>query len=196
VIRPFFILFLASSDDNSGVSMRSLCPKENPREDFDPQQLHADGRPAHWRRRFDYRSVHVMARPLYKLAFAARLIWLSLMLAYLGLQLGRHMDTVHGAIDWYLADVICLPLVLGSVLMAHRLVGQPATWILPRWHGAFAATTFAIYFEFLLPQWKTTVVADPRDAAAYFLGWALFELLINRPHKKSRDPKTAAFLTV
>lgn len=123
-----------------------------------------------------------MVRPLYKLPFTARLIWFSLMLVYISLQVGRQLGTVHGAIDGYLADVICLPLVLGVVLMAHRLIGQPMTWILPRWHGAFAAASFAIYFEFILPHWKTTVVADPSDAAAYFLGWALFELLINRPH--------------
>ena len=137
-----------------------------------------------------------MTNPLGKLNSTSRLVWLGLLFVYLGIQVGRQLGVVQGPTDWYLADLICLPLVLGAVLMVHRLAGCPEGWTLPSWHGVFGVVVFAIYFEMVLPFWKPGTVGDVYDALAYLLGWLFFELLINRPQRKSRDPKTAAFLLV
>ncbi len=130
------------------------------------------------------------------MAVAARPVLLGMIVAYLGVLLGRRFGGVPEPIDWYLADLVCLPLVLGLILMAQRMTGKPEVWILPRWHGVFGFTFFALYFELVLPHLSPRAIGDGRDILAYFLGWLLFELLINRPHQKSRDPKTAAFLSI
>lgn len=108
-------------------------------------------------------------------------VWLGLSLAYVALQAGRRAGYVSGWLDWYFADLVCLPVLLGLVLMVQRSYRQTSAWLLPRWHGLLAAVSYALYFELLLPRFKASVVGDVRDAACYFLGWLLFELLINRP---------------
>ena len=79
-----------------------------------------------------------------------------------------------------MADLVCLPLVLGLVLMAQRMTGQSLDWTLPWWHGLIGMMTYALYFEGVLPRLHSGAVADLRDALGYLLGWVLFELLINR----------------
>ena len=72
-----------------------------------------------------------MRNPLLVLSHRARLVWLGLVLLYLATQAGRQLGVVHGAVDWHLTDLICLPLVLGTALMAQRLARQGLRWRLP-----------------------------------------------------------------
>ncbi len=79
-------------------------------------------------------------------------------------------------------DLLCLPLVLGLVLEAHRrLVGQGSQYTLPRVHGLLVLLLFSIYFEVLLPSWKAAAVGDPWDILMYFTGYLFFEVFMNRP---------------
>jgi len=119
--------------------------------------------------------------PLLVLSLWGRWVWLGLALLYLATQAGRRLGVVHGAADWHLTDLICLPLVLGVALMLQRLAGQAPTWRLPRWHGLVGVTGFALYFEVLLPRFHPQATADLTDSVCYLLGWVLFELLINCP---------------
>jgi len=81
-------------------------------------------------------------------------MWAALALLYGLVRIGRPFGLVPGAADWYLADLICLPLVLGLVLMAHRRLGRSPAWRLPLWHGAAAAVAYATYFEVILPRFS------------------------------------------
>ena len=134
------------------------------------------------------------AVPMLKLKLApfSRLVWLGCALAYVGLRLARGGGHLPGPLAWQSTDLLCLPLVLGLVLALQRLGGRPGSWTLPRSHGLLAAIAYSAYFEGLLPRLTPHAVADPRDVAAYFAGWLLFELLLNRPLEKSRGPKAAA----
>lgn len=121
----------------------------------------------------------VNARPAH--LGAPRLIWLSLAVLYATAHLGRAAGWLRGPADWYLTDLLCMPLVLGLVLQVHRLrVGEPG-WLLPRGHGLAAVVGYAVYFEVILPRLDPRFVADPGDVLCYLLGWLLFEFLLNRP---------------
>ncbi len=82
----------------------------------------------------------------------------------------------------YADDLLCLPLVLGLVLWAHRrLLGRGSAYILPRAHGLLTLLLFACYFEVLLPRWKSSAIADPWDLLMYALGYLVFEMVMNTP---------------
>ncbi len=122
-----------------------------------------------------------MTFPWQKLTRSSQLVWLAMLLSYALVQWGRGAGQVPQLVDWYLADFLCLPLVLGLVLVVQRLAGQSLAWTLPWWHGLAGALAYGIYFEAILPSFSASAVADPRDAVGYLLGWLVFELLINRP---------------
>ncbi len=126
----------------------------------------------------------------------ATLIWVGLLLAYVLLQIGRAHGLRGTILDWYLTDVICLPLVLGLILAVQRWYRRAPAWLLPRWHGLVAAVAYAAWFEAALHHFRASAVGDARDALSYLVGWLLFEILINRPAQKSRAPKNAAFPSV
>lgn len=108
-------------------------------------------------------------------------MWSALLLGYVLIQLGRRQGLLSGWVDWYLADLICMPILLGGVLMVQRRLRGSCDWCLPWWHGLLAAVAYGLYFEILLPYFKPTAVGDLWDIVCYLLGWVLFELLINRP---------------
>lgn len=106
--------------------------------------------------------------------------WLALALMYGAVTAARGLGLLQGPVAWYLGDVLCLPLVLGLVLAGQRRTGRGPGWTLPWWHGLFAALAYGVYFEVLLPQWRSGPVGDPFDALGYLVGWLLFEGLLNR----------------
>ncbi len=119
-------------------------------------------------------------------------VWCLAALGYALVQLGRHGGWVHHWWDWHATDVLCLPLVLGLVLMAQRWRAGDPRLRLPWWHGLVAAVSYGLYFEVILPRVATGRVADPVDAACYFIGWLLFEILLNCAPKKSHDQVAVA----
>ena len=91
-------------------------------------------------------------------------------------------EAAHAAPAWassYADDLLCLPLVLGLVLAAHRTAGRPATWRLPAWHGLTVTALYALGFEVLLPRWRSGATPDRLDVAAYLAGFLVFHFLIN-----------------
>lgn len=87
----------------------------------------------------------------------------------------------------YLDDVLCLPLILGLILMAHRLRRGDGRLVLPRSHGLAALVVVAVWFEGVMPRVHPRYTADSWDLAAYALGLVLFQLAVNRP-----DPRASA----
>ncbi len=118
----------------------------------------------------------IRARP----GFSALNIWLLCSVVYIGLQVGHLRQEVPSLVDSYLADILCLPLVLGLVLGAQRRWSGDHEGKLPLWHGCATVLIYATYFEWILPNWNAEAVADPLDGLSYLLGWVLFEFLINR----------------
>lgn len=78
-------------------------------------------------------------------------------------------------------DILCLPLVLGVVLIGQRALGLLGSSTLAWPHVLFGWVLFMVYFEGILPRWTVQATADPWDLAAYTAGLILFQVLINRP---------------
>lgn len=76
-------------------------------------------------------------------------------------------------------DFVCLPLLLTTALLAHRLLGRAPAWRLPVVHGLAAVVLYAVLFEVLLPAVGARATADPWDVAAYGGGWVFFQAVIN-----------------
>jgi hypothetical protein len=110
----------------------------------------------------------------------ARLVWLGAILVYLGVRCGQGAGWVDGPVAWYLPDLACMPIVLGLVLMGHRLAGRPAGWRLPWWHGALGTALYALHFEVLAPRLLGRGTGDPLDVLAYVAGWGVFAWGVNR----------------
>jgi len=119
------------------------------------------------------------------------------------LQLGALLATYAGAraltvvgllpavVRWHLADLLCLPLVLGAALGLQRLWRGDPTYRLPRWHGLSAWVLYTVYFEGILPHLSPTATADAMDGVWYLAGWGLFEVWLNRVRPGSRRPEPA-----
>ena len=110
---------------------------------------------------------------------------------FLVIRVLEFTNLLHPLAASYADDLICLPLVLGTVLWAHRLLlGRGSAYFLPRTHGLFTFLIFAIYFEAVLPLWQSKAVADPWDVLMYLLGYLIFEIWIQR---KKAAPKGDLF---
>ena len=103
-------------------------------------------------------------------------------LAYAALRLNRSWlhQPLPLVVTSYLADLLCLPLLLSLALAAHRrLIDHrgtlPVVWLVGAW------VSVSVWFEGLLPLWSPRAVADPLDVVAYALGAWAFQHWLNRP---------------
>lgn len=101
---------------------------------------------------------------------------------FLLLQLGQW---AHLAPTWASSwgdDLLCLPLILGGILLAQRhLAGRGPGYTLPWAHGLGGLVLIAVFFEGLWPLVQPSAVADPLDLVAYTLGFLFFQTVVNRP---------------
>lgn len=101
-------------------------------------------------------------------------------MAWGALHLAGRFQPLPPSLASYLDDLLCLPLVLGATLMAHRLRSGDRNLILPASHGLFAVALFSLCFEVILPRLAPRYTSDPWDVVMYAAGFALFQLGINR----------------
>jgi hypothetical protein len=89
-------------------------------------------------------------------------------------------------------DFLCLPLVLGLVVLAHRLVRRESCFVLPVSHGLAAVVLYFVFFEGILPRVHAIAVSDPWDGVLYLCGFLVFQLALNRPGQDvaARDDRT------
>lgn len=108
------------------------------------------------------------------------------LILFVGLQIVEASGRAPVWVTSFAGDLLCLPLVLGLVLWAHRrLAGRGPAYTLPHWHGWLTLALFAVYFEGLLPHLKSGVVGDPVDVLMYLLGYLIFEGLMNHPGRRA-----------
>lgn len=77
-------------------------------------------------------------------------------------------------IYFYFSDFLCMPVVLSVCLASVRIAKKNNTIFIPL--GAIIGLTvyYAMYFEWLLPQYNPRYTADIVDVALYILGAGLF----------------------
>ncbi len=88
-------------------------------------------------------------------------------------------------INFYLDDLLCMPVVLTIVLAGERLYFGDNGFILPVKYVAVAVVLFSLWFEVVLPLFSATYTSDILDVLFYSLGAILFLATINRPLMQS-----------
>ncbi len=103
----------------------------------------------------------------------ALLYALHLWLKFSGLEVPLWMSN-------YLADFLCMPLVLAGAHFLICKIQRRATFHFSIAMVLFAVVYFSVVFEWLLPQFSTRFTSDPLDALMYALG-ALFFYIVIQP---------------
>jgi hypothetical protein len=78
-------------------------------------------------------------------------------------------------LNYYLNDLLCLPLVLGAAVFLQRnlVLRQPA-YALTAWQIGLVVVYFSVMFEGVIPLFVSRYTADFRDVICYGLGGWLF----------------------
>jgi hypothetical protein len=104
------------------------------------------------------------------------------LLLYLALKATRHSHFRLPFVHDYLADFLCMPVVMGIALIilrrwVSRDEGSTLSW------GLMAGTValYSFLFEYWFPQISTDFRADPWDVLAYAAGAVAFQVWLNRP---------------
>jgi hypothetical protein len=101
----------------------------------------------------------------------ARLLFWILFFVYAVLYLLKTLGYYTPWISDYLADLLCLPIVLSIVLFAMRKMRVvPESFELTPAMILAALIYFSIVFEWLLPLWSDRYQSDFLDIVAYSLG--------------------------
>lgn len=104
--------------------------------------------------------------------------FLPFFILYLGtLFLKNHPEIYSGWITHYLADLLCIPIVLQLSLWGLRFFKKNNQLYLSKSQIWIAFVYVSIVFEGILPYFKTKYTGDPLDALMYLLG-TLFYLII------------------
>lgn len=82
-------------------------------------------------------------------------------------------------VEFYLDDLLCLPLVLTLTLFLMRFFFGPQVRF-SGYHISFAVLYFAVAFEVLFPRFLPRYTADALDAALYAAGGWLFYRFLNK----------------
>jgi hypothetical protein len=91
---------------------------------------------------------------------------------HLGLKFSQY--PVNEWISSYLADVLCLPILLSYILLVLRYFKkEPLLWLnTPQ--IIFLFLYVSLLFEFILPKYSERYIADVYDVIAYALGAIFF----------------------
>lgn len=101
-----------------------------------------------------------------------------LVVLFVLIRVGEAKNAAPGWLRHYGDDLICMPLVLGFILVVHRMVARGKRF-LPLGHGLLAVASFTVFFEFILPAFSKHAVADPLDGLMYLAGFLVFQFLMN-----------------
>lgn len=85
-------------------------------------------------------------------------------------KLGYHFPFFHD----YLADFLCMPVVLSLALAFMRIVKQSPNYQLNIVQIIFATIFYSLLFEVIFPHFSPNMTSDWLDILAYFLGAFIF----------------------
>lgn len=109
-------------------------------------------------------------------------IFLAILLVIYGVQLTckfAHL-VVPRWFSSYLADLLCMPVLLILTTISIRWIKGWVTFLLSGKMILFTLIYLSLVFELLLPQLSARYTADPFDLVAYGVGALLFYLLQSR----------------
>jgi len=83
----------------------------------------------------------------------------------------------------YAADILCIPLVLGSIQELIRLIKWNNEILLKLPMVVVGVLVFSIVFEYVLPKYSSIYTSDIWDVACYILGGIIFLFFQKRDKK-------------
>lgn len=102
-------------------------------------------------------------------------------------------QVVEKILDWHwrFADnhldcLLCMPILLGGMLLERRFVLQDKTWQLPFFDVVAMVTFLAIFLEEGFPRWYSGFTYDYWDYCCYAIGGIYFHWIINKPIVKTK----------
>ncbi len=106
------------------------------------------------------------------MSFTRRLWLVSTAIALIYLALKASHYSLPDAFNYYLMDILCMPVVLGLIQGAMRLV-------FPSFHFTVLMLVvlvvgYSLYFEWYLPQVNSRYTADLLDVGCYAIGSGLY----------------------
>ena len=98
-------------------------------------------------------------------------IFILLFIAAMTIFVMQKLETyLPEIINNYANDLLCLPLVLGSILYIIRRLKNDSNFQLPLVFILLMATYYSVYFEYYLPSYNSRYTSDWIDVGLYFLG--------------------------
>ena len=93
----------------------------------------------------------------------------------------RYFELIIPIINNYLADLVCLPIVLSLALAFQRtFILQNSNYRLRNWQIIFAFILFSVVVEGIVPLYSQKYTADGMDIIAYAAGAFVFYRWMNK----------------
>ncbi|NQV53732.1 MAG: hypothetical protein HQ500_11140 [Flavobacteriales bacterium] len=108
-------------------------------------------------------------------------LYLVLVLAAGSYKFVELYDATIPLLHSYLEDLLALPIILGTALIAVQLLlPGNRNFIITRRDLLIILFLFTLYFEGVLPYFNESFTADPFDILCYFAGAWIFKTYMNR----------------
>lgn len=110
------------------------------------------------------------------------MVWFWLFSAtYLFIYLSNRLDYhFQGFIQYYLNDLLAVPIVATLGLGFMKLGLQQEDFVLKKWHLIYIVALFGLVFELLLPIYMKRYTGDILDVCMYTIGGLFFLKKMNR----------------
>lgn len=96
-------------------------------------------------------------------------------LMFLGLQIWLYLEfPLPNLLRFYLADLLCMPVVLSICLFSARSIKKDPKLNLSAFSIFSLFVFYSVYFEVLMPEIHERYTADPLDVLMYFCGSLIF----------------------
>jgi hypothetical protein len=117
----------------------------------------------------------------------------TMTVAYIGLlsikRLGLPLPDVLSS---YMADLLCLPLLLSATLLLIRWIKHRPQFFLGKGHVIFILCYVSIVFEYILPLYHPMYTSDMIDVYCYVLGASSFVFMQKRVFSGIQETKAQA----
>lgn len=111
-----------------------------------------------------------------------RPVFVAAAVAYALYRIALPLGLVPPLFRFYLADLLCMPLVLTIALFVQRAVfARNAFLVYTPQQVGLAVLYCSVMFEGVLPHFMERYTADWWDVLAYAAGGVLFQVTLNKP---------------
>ncbi len=112
--------------------------------------------------------------------FNAKLFWTFSLVSLLVFFMNKAGYIFPDLIQFYLNDLLIVPMVATLARWFMRWVLQKSDLTLVLWQVIFIVAAFSIVFEMVLPFWMKRYTSDPVDIGMYAIGGLFYWKVMNK----------------